>query len=235
MWDCPFRPARSPAETSQVVKNPIKPPLIPRRRLSFGKDPNLPAQDPPGTCFCSQKLLKGDIIPVSEEKQVSSISSWNEHNHTLTTWESSELHVLHRQLLYASCLLSKSRIHNYHKESTTCAAKKNVEWDVLWTPTILNLLHHRRLFTLFLSQLTVPEWISNCNQGFWSSTLKICCFSHGRTNPKTSALQIFQQFIVSLFALFLNTGSSLLWNPPVFNADADYLLSDHKCFVNVDV
>lgn len=144
-------------------------------------------------------------------------------------------HVLRRQLLYASCLLSKSRIHNYHKESTTCAAKKNVEWDVLWTPTILNLLHHRRLFTLFLSQLTVPEWISNSNQGFWSSTLKICCFSHGRTNPKTSALQIFQQFIVSLFALFLNTGSSLLWNPPVFNADADYLLSDHKCFVNVDV
>lgn len=124
MWDCPFRPARSPAETSQVVKNPIKPPLIPRRRLSFGKDPNLPAQDPPGTCFCSQKLLKGDIIPVSEEKQVSSISSWNEHNHTLTTWESSELHVLHRQLLYASCLLSKSRIHNYHKEHDVCSEEK---------------------------------------------------------------------------------------------------------------
>lgn len=74
--------------------------------------------------------------------------------------------------------------------------------------------------------VTVPVWIGNCDQCFCSSTLKICCFSHSKANPKTSALQSLQKFIASLCALFLNTGSNILCNPSAFNMSSDYLLTN---------
>lgn len=63
--------------------SPSTPPhLAPRRRISFG---NLPVLDPLGSCFSSHRALKGDAIPVSKVKQVSSFLSWNKHNCMLMT------------------------------------------------------------------------------------------------------------------------------------------------------
>lgn len=85
--------------------------------------------------------------------------------------------------------------------------------------------------------VTVPVWISDCNQCFYSSTFKIHCFSQGKANPRTSACQSLRKFIVSLCALFLNMGSNIHWKPSMFKC-RQWLFTHwpqmlHKCLGTV--
>lgn len=107
--------------------------------------------------------------------------------------------------------------------------RQRKRWNKMYSElaVLLNLLYHGSLFTFYLSYS-----YSSCVNWqlrpvfFCSSTLKICCFSHSKANPKTSALQSLQKFMASLCALFLNMGSNILWSPPVLNVGSDYLLTN---------
>lgn len=129
-------------------------------------------------------------------------------------------HILNRQLLFASCLLFKTRIRKWYKPPQRKYDARSKEKDgskmypeplPYWTCfiTVDCLL-------FYLRAVTVPVWISSCNQCFYSSTLKTRCFGQRKANPRTSAWQSLQKFIASLCALFLNMGSNILWKPSIF-------------------